>query len=253
MDGFEKYLRDDLLPSANGSFAIGEDAFNFRLHYEHALRDTAPELWRYGNHLMEEVEGDLTGLARSIDDSAPWPDLVDRLRADHPSTGELVGAYAAEMERARQFVSERELVTIPPGALDVIETPRFLKPLMPFAAYQAPGPFSSDRTGRFFVTPPDAGMDPNVSERMLRDHCVYELASTALHEGFPGHHLQFLTAQSQPQPVRRLIGTPLTIEGWALYCEEMMGDEGFYRGPEERFFQRVHLMWRALRIVLDVG
>src|SRR6185436_20938105 len=82
---FGSYLRDELLPTANGSFAVGEDAFNFRLHYEHALRDNAPELWRYGNHLVEEVEHDLESLARTIDGSAAWPDLVDRLRADHPS------------------------------------------------------------------------------------------------------------------------------------------------------------------------
>ncbi len=253
VEGFGAYLANDLARSANGSYAIGEDGFNFRLHYEHALRDTAPELWRYGNHLMEEVEHDLETMARAIDGSAKWPDLVDRLRADHPPAAELVGAYAAEMERARRFVADRALVSIPEGPLDVIETPKFLKPLMPFAAYQAPGPFSPDRTGRFFVTPPDADTDAAVSERMLRDHCVHELASTALHEGYPGHHLQFLTAQAQPRPVRRLVGTALTIEGWALYCEEMMGEEGFYRGPEERFFQRVHLLWRALRIVVDVG
>jgi hypothetical protein len=250
---FGKYLANDLLPSGNGSYAIGEESFNFRLHYEHALRDTAPELWRYGNHLMEEVERELDVLAREIDGTAKWPDLVDRLRASHPSAADLVGAYTAEMERARKFVSDRNLVSIPAGPLDVLETPRFLKPLMPFAAYQAPGAFSTDRTGRFFVTPPDSDAGSDASEKILRDHCRYEIASTSLHEGFPGHHLQFLTAQSQPQPVRRLISTPLTVEGWALYCEEMMGEAGFYRGPEERFFQRVHLLWRALRIVLDVG
>src|SRR6185436_16244861 len=64
--------------------------------------------------------------------------------------------------------------------------------------------------------------------------------------------LQFLTALAQSRPVRRVVNTPLTVEGWALYCEEMMGEEGFY-DAEERFFQRVHLLWRALRIVLDVG
>jgi uncharacterized protein (DUF885 family) len=47
--------------------------------------------------------------------------------------------------------------------------------------------------------------------------------------------------------------TPLTLEGWALYCEEMMADEGFYETDEELLFQRVHLLWRAMRIVLDVG
>jgi uncharacterized protein (DUF885 family) len=253
LDDFGEYLHDELLPGSNGNFAIGEDAFNFRLHYEHALRDTAPELWRYGNHLAEEIERDLQELARQIDGGTTWPELVDRLRADHPTAGELVPAYAAEMERACKFVVDRDLVSVPQGPLDVVETPRFLRPMMPFAAYQPPGAFSTDRTGRFFVTPPGPEMDPVASERMLRDHCIHELASTALHEGFPGHHLQFLTAQQQPQTVRRLVGTPLTIEGWALYCEEMMAEEGFYRGPEERFFQRVHLLWRALRVVLDVG
>ncbi|MSR07133.1 MAG: DUF885 domain-containing protein [Gemmatimonadetes bacterium] len=249
---FGRYLGDDLRRSANGEFAIGEDAFNFRLHYEHALRDTAPELWRYGTNLVEEVEQDLVRLGKEIDPSVKWPQLVDRLRAEHPGANELVGAYGRQMARARKFVEAEKLVAIPRGPLDVIETPAFLKPLMPFAAYQPPGAFSADRTGRFFVTPPDRDTDPAVSERILRDHCVHELASTALHEGYPGHHLQFLTALAQPRLVRRVVGTPLTIEGWALYCEEMMGEEGFY-GREERFFQRVHLMWRAVRIVLDVG
>lgn len=253
LQSFGRYLGDDLRTAAGADFAIGEDAFNFRLHYEHALRDTAPELWRYGTHLVEEVESDLVRLGKEIDPGVKWPDIVARLRADHPDALDLVGAYSGEMSRARRFVEQKGLVGIPPGPLDVVETPAFLKPLMPFAAYQPPGAFSSDRTGRFFVTPPDLTLDPQQSELMLRDHCVHELASTALHEGYPGHHLQFLTALTQPRPVRRVVGTALTIEGWALYCEEMMGEEGFYRGAEERFFQRVHLLWRAVRIVLDVG
>ncbi len=253
LDSFARFLEDELLDPANNSFAIGEDAFNFRLHYEHALRNTAPELWRYGNHLAEEIEAQLSQMAREIDGRAPWPDLVDRLRAEHPSAEELVSAYAAEMDRARRFVEERGLAPIPPGQLRVVETPSFLKPLIPYAAYQAPGAFSPDRTGWFFVTPPDTSQPPEQVERLLRDHCVHEIASTALHEGYPGHHLQFLWAQRQERTVRKLLGTPLTIEGWALYCEEMMDEQGFYRGIEERFFQRVHLLWRALRIVLDVG
>jgi uncharacterized protein (DUF885 family) len=250
---FAAFLAKDQGDSADGGYAIGEDAFNFRLHHEHALRAVAPELWRYGLHLAEEVEAELVAMAADIAPGTPWPDLVDRLRGTHPPADQLVTAYAEEMERARRFVVERELVPVPDGPLDVIETPSFLKPLIPYAAYQAPGPFARDRTGWFYVTPPDAGHDPQMRESMLRDHCVHELASTALHEGYPGHHLQFLVAQQQERTVRKVIGTPLSIEGWALYCEEMMAEEGFYRGVEERFFQRVHLLWRALRIVLDVG
>jgi len=60
-------------------------------------------------------------------------------------------------------------------------------------------------------------------------------------------------AQQQPSDTRKNVWTPLTVEGWALYCEDMMGEEGFYRSEEERFFQRVHLLWRAVRVLLDVG
>src|SRR2546429_9800821 len=60
-------------------------------------------------------------------------------------------------------------------------------------------------------------------------------------------------AQQQPSDTRKVVWTPLTVEGWALYCEDMMGEEGFYQSEEEQFFQRVHLLWRATRILLDVG
>jgi uncharacterized protein (DUF885 family) len=103
------------------------------------------------------------------------------------------------------------------------------------------------------VTVPDPALPEASRERILRDHSHHEIAATSLHEGFPGHHLQLVLAQANPSETRKNIYTPLTLEGWALYCEELMGDEGFYAGPEERFFQRVHLLWRAMRIVLDVG
>ena len=250
---FRWFLEQELMETANGAYAVGEDAFNFRLHYEHALRNTAPELWRYGMALADELEEELQQFARDLDPGRPWKDVVDRLRDDHPAADRLVSAYTAEMDRARQFVVDRDLVGIPPGQLDVVETPGFLKPLIPYAAYQPPGAMAADRTGWFYVTPPDTSLGADQAQRLLRDHCVHELASTALHEGYPGHHLHFLAAQRLERPLRRVLGTALTIEGWALYCEEMMEEEGFYRTPEERFFRRVHLMWRAVRIVLDVG
>jgi len=223
-------------------FAIGEDAFNFLLHYQHALRDTAPELWRYGLRLKEEIEADLVRLAKQLDGGSPWPELVDRLRGDHPASNELVDAYAKEMARARDFVEQRKLAPIPKAPLGVIPTPAFMRPVIPYAAYDSPGAYSRDRTGWFYVT-----------VRILRDHCRYELAATALHEGYPGHHLQLVIAKELPSHVRKNLWTPLTVEGWALYCEDMMGEEGFYASDQELFFQRVHLLWRAMRILLDVG
>ncbi len=219
-------------------FAIGEESFNFLLHYQHALRDTAPELWRYGLRLKEEIEADLVRLATRLDGATP---------------NELVEAYAKEMARARDFVAERRLAPIPKAPLGVIPTPAFMRPVIPYAAYDSPGAYSRDRTGWFYVTVPDARLPAAQQERILRDHCRYELAATALHEGYPGHHLQLVIAKELPSHVRKNLWTPLTVEGWALYCEDMMGEQGFYASDEELFFQRVHLLWRAMRILLDVG
>jgi len=217
------------------------------------LRDTAPELWRYGLHLREELEADLAQRAARLGNGKHWRDVVERLRADHLDGAALVGAYAREMERARTFVEQRGLAPIPDARLDVVPTPAFMRPLIPFAAYHSPGPYSRDRTGWFYVTVPDAALPPAKQERILRDHCRWELAATALHEGYPGHHLQFVHAQAQASDVRKNIWTPVTVEGWALYCEAMMGEEGFYRTEEEQLFQRLHLLWRAVRVLLDVG
>ena len=241
------------LDSGTDEFALGLEDFNFRLHYEHALRDTAPELWRYGQHLKQELEAELAERARRLDGQTTWHALVDRLRADHPAAAGLVDAYAREMERARVFVSERGLARVPDAPLNVVPTPAFMRPVIPFAAYDSPGPYSRDRTGWFYVTVPDPRLPAGDQERILRDHCRFELPATALHEGFPGHHLQLVHAQEQPSDVRKNVWTPLTVEGWALYCEDMMGEEGFYRSEEEMLFQRVHLLWRAVRILLDIG
>ena len=152
--------------------------------------------------------------------------------------------YAAAMERARRFVSEKNLITIPSGKLEVVPTPSFMLPLIPFAAYDPPGAFAPGRTGWFYVSVP--------ADAQLREHSVHELATTALHEGYPGHHVQFLSAHAQPSPVRKVVGSALSLEGWALYCEQMMGEEGYFERPEEAFFQQMHMLWRAVRVVLDV-
>lgn len=250
--GFGRAL-ESMRSDANGGFAVGEDGFRRRLELQHALSDSPQDLSRYGTELVEHVTREIETIARTIDGAASWPDVVDRLREDHPPANALVDAYTDAMTRARDFVAEHDIAPLPDGTLEVVPTPAYLHPIIPFAAYQPPGLFSSDRQGLFYVSVPPEDLDPRAKAQWLSDHCHHDLPTTALHEGYPGHHLQFLAAQGCERPVRRLLPTPLTYEGWALYCESMMGEAGFYRTPEERLFQALALLWRAVRVVLDVG
>ncbi|MEX0691577.1 MAG: DUF885 domain-containing protein [Gemmatimonadales bacterium] len=242
---FHAHLQGELMDGAQEHFAIGLDGFNYRLAFQHALRWTTPEVLRYGATLIDQVSSDLDALAAQLRPGTAWPDLLDRLRADHPAPEGLVAAYAAAMERGRAFVAERGLVSLAETPLEVVATPGFLAPVIPFAAYQPPGAFAPDGVGRFYVTEAQDGA--------LRDHARHEIPVTALHEGWPGHHLQFARASRLERVVRRVISTPVTVEGWALYCEDLLAEQGFLASGEERFFQHVALLLRALRIVLDVG
>ena len=250
---FGTALRDEIEPASDPhAFAVGEDQFSRRLHHEHALTAGAPELWRYGLHLQEETEAELAALAERMG-ARPWRELVEELRGDAPDLDALLPVYRAELDRAHAFVAERELVSIPHDPVDVVPTPAFLVALVPFAAYEPPPIFLSEQTGRFYVTQPDASAPPEVRARQRRGHCRHAIPAMVAHEAYPGHHLQLVTAQGLASEVRRHIWTPVMVEGWALYCEQLMDESGYYGEEHARLFRMVNLLWRAIRIVLDVG
>jgi uncharacterized protein (DUF885 family) len=87
----------------------------------------------------------------------------------------------------------------------------------------------------------------------MQGHVVPGIPITAVHEGYPGHHLQISLANRAATKVRRQIWTPVMVEGWALYCEELMGERGFYLDPRTRLLQLKDYLWRSCRVVIDVG
>ncbi len=250
---FGAALRDDIEPSIDPQgFAIGEDQFIRRLQHEHAVMGGSAELWRYGVRLQEEVTAEIVALAAKLD-TRPWREMVDELRNDAPTPGELLTSYRSEIDRANNFLLEYDLVTVPEAPLDVVPTPAFLASLVPFAAYEPPPIYLEDRTGRFYVTAPDLALPPEIVAQQRRGHCRYAIPAMVAHEAYPGHHLQLVTSQGLRSEVRRHIWSPVMVEGWALYSEQLMEEKAYYVGDEARLFQLVNLLWRAVRIVLDVG
>ena len=250
---FGRALGSDIRPSDDlHSFAAGEEQFERRLHHEHALRGGAPEMWRYGMHLQEEVEAGIVALAATIDARRPWREVVAGIREASAPGGDPLALYQGEVDRARDFVEERGLMRRPDVPLHVVATPPFMVPLVPFAAYDPP-PVETGGPGRFYVTVPPADADPATRRRILRQHSAFEVPSTVVHEAYPGHHLQLSAARALPSQVRRHLWTPVAVEGWALYAETLMYEEGYHRDPEARLLHLVNLLWRATRIVLDVG
>jgi len=248
------YLRKDLLPKSQGNFAIGKDLFNLKLRKEHGLPYNSMEIKEIGDAALKEAEDKITSVADTIDKNKTWQGIFSEMKAAHPGPNELLEAYKVEMERAREFIKARGLLDFPEDeSLEVIPTPAFDRPTTPYAAIMPPAPFEKDQRSFFYVTPIEDSMSPQEREERLKGHCVYGIPITALHEAYPGHHLQFIFANRNPSKVFRLYGTPVLVEGWAFYCEEMMYEQGYYTDPRVLLYQQKDILWRASRVIVDVG
>jgi uncharacterized protein (DUF885 family) len=235
-------------------FHIGREKYDWLLR-EYLLLDLdAAALRDMGWEIIRQTSADMGETAREIDPARGWHEVMEDLKADHPAAGEVRETYAREMRRARDFVRANDLVTIPEGeSLDVVDTPIFIRNVIPYAAYLPPGPFEGEQRGVFYVTPVDEGLSDEEQELQLRGHALHTIPVVALHEGYPGHHLQLVRANAVPRKVRKLVWCTVYGEGWALYCEEMMKEAGFYADARARLCQLKESLWRAARVVVDVG
>ncbi|HVE69428.1 MAG TPA: DUF885 domain-containing protein [Solirubrobacteraceae bacterium] len=253
LDAYASWLRDDLMRRARGTFAIGTDAFEALLRDRELLEHDVPSLRAFGQDLYRETEAKLAEAARALGDS-DWRASVQRLREDHPSEEELVAAYRYEMERSRQATMVAQLATLPEGeSLEVEAMPDFSRSTYPYAAYVAPGPFERSRHGRFWVTLPLPGEPTQVRRERLEGHPRRGIAVIACHEGYPGHHLQLSRAADVPSLARKALRSNVFIEGWGLYVEELMSELGYLDDPETRVLRLKDLLWRAARVLVDVG
>jgi len=254
LDAFETFLRERLLGVARGSFAAGKPLFELLLRAQHGLEPDADALDGFGRRLAADTERRLAEAARALDTGRSWQELVGLWKSDHPDETRLVEEYRVEVERARDFVLSRGLVTLPPGeTLRVVETPSFQRAISPFAAYVAPAPFEEGREGFLWVTPPDGAAPAEARANMLQDHLRPAIPATVAHEAYPGHHLQMSIACDLPSRVRRSCATPVLVEGWAFYCEELMAEQSYYADARCRVLQLKDVLWRACRVVIDLG
>lgn len=256
LEDYARFLKETVGPKARGNFAAGKQLFEEMLRENHMLDYSAEELLGIGWRLFEETDRAMNELATRIDRHKTAREVLELAKADHPKADELLDVYRREMARARQFVASRDIVTIPKGeSLKIEPTPPFLRGIMPYAAYMMPGPLEKTQQGIFLVTPVDPNSPKEEQEQKLKGHHYGKLPVTALHEAYPGHHLQLVYANSVgslPRKLGSFIST-LFIEGWAFYCEELMEQLGYIDQPLQRLGRLSDQLWRAARIILDVS
>ena len=254
LQNFSEYLNGLLENKGKAHFAISKPVYIQVLKLAHGLKGDADSLVKIANKQIKQIEADLNTEIAKFSKKKDWIAVYSDLKKTHPTTSGLVGVYSREMKRARSFVVQNDLVTLPEGeSIEVTPTPAFGRPLFPFAAYLPPAPLEEEQKGCFWVTVPD-NMPAKEQGSLLGEHSKWGMAVTALHEAYPGHHLQTVHAnRNKERLVRHLFPSALFAEGWAFYCEEMMFEQGFYTESKQRVMQLRDALWRAYRVVIDVG
>ncbi|MFO7604036.1 MAG: DUF885 domain-containing protein [Gammaproteobacteria bacterium] len=249
LESFARFLHTEIGPHAAGDFACGEAFFNLSLAQRHFLDCNANALHALGQRLYAETEARLKAVTQQLRGDDNIAAMTATLHQHDLSAETLLTHYQQGMQAAHSFLQQHDLVSLPePQQLEVVATPDFIRHQIPFAAYMEPVPTDPQQKALYYVTIPDNDED-------LREHYPQSIPHTCVHEAWPGHHLQFVTAHLSPSARTwpRLLNSSATLyEGWALYCEQLMQEQGFLAAPEAEFILLKDRLWRTLRIMLDV-
>ena len=228
LKSYEQWLKSDLLAKSKGDFRIGAETFAKKLLYDEMVDTPLDRLLEIDMADMRKNQAEFARIAKEVDAKKTPLQVLKELGADHPKPDHLLQSFRDTFDGLIGFIQTKHIITIPKDIRPILEeTPPFMRALT-FASMDTPGPFEKVATEAYFnVTLPDAHATAAQIEEHMAGFNRGTIISTAVHEAYPGHYIQFLWMAQAPTKVRKLLGAASNAEGWAHYCEQMMLDEGY--------------------------
>lgn len=251
---FATWLEADLKPRSKGSYAIGAANFLAKMKFEEMVELPLADLLARGEAQLAKDHAAFVATAHQIDATRTPLEVMQGLSRDHPTADGLLPAVRKSIDESRQYLIDKQIVTIPSEVRPSIEeTPPYARSGS-FASMSTPGPFETKATEAFYyVTPVESDWTKEHAEEHLRLYNPPVVAMINVHEAYPGHFLQFLYVAKFPTTTRKLVASGTNVEGWAHYCEQMMVDEGFGGGdPKVRLAQLQEALLRDCRYVAGI-
>jgi uncharacterized protein (DUF885 family) len=228
LSSYLAWLKTDLMPQSNGDFRIGAETFSKKLLYDEMVDLPLDKLLEIGWADLRKNQAHFNEVAKELEPDKTPSAVLDELGENHPAPSQLLDSFRATFDGLIGFIRAHHIVTIPSDVRPIVEeTPPFMRATT-FASMDTPGPYESHATEAYFnVTLPDPSMTPVQVEGYMHSFNIGTVISTAVHEAYPGHYIQFLWLPQAPSRVRKLLGANTDVEGWAHYTEQMMLDEGY--------------------------
>jgi len=260
----QTWLEEELLPRAAGDFRIGAERYDAKLVYSLNSSLSRREITARAERAYEDVRNEMYVVAREIyagkHPYTAFPDSPDEaykqaiIRAaieeaykELPPRDGIVEIARADLEQARNFVVEHNIVTMPEEPVEIIVMPEFQRGVT-VAYLDPPGPLDRDQPAFYAVAPlPDDWTDEQV-ESFLREYNLLSIQNLTIHEGVPGHYLQLALSNRYPSVLRSVLWSGTFVEGWGVYAEQMMIEQGYMN--HDPLMRLINLKW-YLRTVIN--
>ncbi|MCR6496492.1 DUF885 domain-containing protein [Thermomonas sp. S9] len=266
----QAWLDKTLVPNAKGDFRIGAEKYDQKLKFALSSSLSRAEIKQRAEAEMQRVRAQMYAIARRVlAGKAGAPALPEQptdaqqqaaieaalalAYADHPARDAVVEAARAALESATAFVRKKNLVTLPDAPVDVILMPEFQRGVA-VAYCDSPGPLDKGQKTFYAISPIPDDWSQAQADSFLREYNSRMIQLLSIHEGIPGHYLEGWHSAKYPSVLRGVLRSGVFAEGWAVYTERMMQEQGYLDG--DPLFHLVQLKFYLRTIanaLLDQG
>jgi uncharacterized protein (DUF885 family) len=251
------WLEKKLLPAANGDFRLGAALYDAKLHFALDSPLSRQEIRSRADSELKRVRAEMYDIARAVlagrSDAPPLPVMpnpdeqqagivaaLELAYEQHPARAKVFETAQHAYAQTRQFVRAHDLVTLYDDPIEIIPMPEFQRGVA-LAYCDSPGPLDKGQKTFYAVSPiPQDWSDSQVNS-FLREYNTRSIYDLTIHEAMPGHYVQLMHANRYDSPLRAVLASGSFIEGWAVYAEAMMVEEGFL--DHDPLMHLIQLKW----------
>jgi uncharacterized protein (DUF885 family) len=253
----QAWLEEELLPRAAGDFRIGAELFDTKLAFalnsplsRKDIKARAEDEYEAVRNAMYEIAKDVYAAQHPYTTFPDTPDeaykqtivraALEQAYQQLPPRDGIVAVAKEQLQQATEFVGEDNIVTMPDDPVDIIIMPEFQRGIS-VAYLDPPGPLDVGQKAFYAVAPLPTDWTEEQVNSFLREYNVFSMQDLTIHEGVPGHYLQIALSNRYPSALRSVLWSGPMVEGWAVYAERMMIDEGYL--DHDPLMRLINLKW----------
>jgi uncharacterized protein (DUF885 family) len=261
----QTFLEKDLLKRSDGSFRIGRERFAKKLGFALGEDVDVDAIATSARALLEQTRTEMVETAKQIwttDKMGALPALdtpakqkafvkkvLDHVALERPTNKTILADAKKTLDAATAFVREKDLVRVPDEPVAIIEMPEYKRGVA-VAYCDSSGPLEDKPQTFYAISPTPKDWPKARAESFYREYNQSMLADLSVHEAMPGHYLQAMHNNKFPSKLRAVFSSGPFVEGWAVYGEWLMAQNGF-GGPRVKLQQQKMLLRVCANAILD--